>query len=350
MARPIWTGTLGFGLVSVPTALCSATEDHSVHFHQLEEGTADRIRYRRVNERTGEEVTRDRIVRGLDVGSGEYLVLSDDELDAIAPQRSTTIEIVDFVDLSEIDPVYYDTTYYLAPRGDAAARAYALLRAAMEQTQKVGIALFVLRGKERVVAVRPQRRTLAMQTMYFADEVRDPQVEIPDLPGEAALGERELTAACMLIESLTTTWDPARYQSTYRHQLQELIDRKRHGETIEVAAPAPQRAEVVDLVEALQASIDASNARARGTQARGARGTHARARGKRRGRAAARHERREDATRRTTPAAPTEGDVGAMTKADLRALASELGISGRSRMAKDELEDAVRRVAGRQAS
>lgn len=298
MARPIWTGTLGFGLVSVPIALFAATEDHSVHFHQLEEGTADRIRYRRVNERTGAEVTRDRIVRGLDAGGGEYVVLDDDELGAIAPRRSTTIEIADFVDLAEIDPVYYDTTYYLAPRGDAAARAYALLRAAMEQTQKVGIALFVLRGKERVVAVRPERRTLAMETMYFADEVRDPDVELPELPGDMELGERELKTASMLIESLATDWDPSRYQSTYRHQLEELIDRKRHGETVQVAAETPRRAEVVDLMEALQASLAASKAQARGARGSKARVSKASGSKARVSKAAARAERRDEATRR----------------------------------------------------
>lgn len=336
MARPIWTGSLGFGLVSVPIALFAATEDHSVHFHQLEEGTADRIRYRRVNERTGGEVTKDRIVRGLDVGSGEYVVLEEDELDAIAPKRSTTIEIVDFVDLADIDPVYYDTTYYLAPKGDTAARAYALLRAAMERTQKVGIALFVLRGKERVVAVRPERRTLAMETMYFADEVRDPDAELPALPDDVQLGEREMKTACMLIESLATQWDPSHYQSTYRRQLDELIDRKRHGEVLHVAAETPRRAEVVDLMEALQASLEASKAQARNAA---------------QGRAAARSQRRAEATRRTSGAQPhEEDDFGSMSKADLQSLASELGISGRSRMTKDQLEDAVRQGSGRRAS
>jgi len=341
MPRPIWTGTLGFGLVSVPVALFGATEDHSVHFHQLEEGTPDRIRYRRVNERTGEEVTRDHIVRGLDIGNGEYVILEDDELDAIAPQRSSTIEILDFVDLTEIDPVYYDTTYYLAPRGDAAARAYALLRAAMRQTNKVGIALFVLRGKERVVAVRPERRTLAMQTMYFADEVRDPDAALGDLPGEVELGERELKTACMLIESLAMSWDPSRYQSTYRHQLEDLIDRKRHGETVQPSAATSQRAEVVDLMAALQASLDASKAHAHGDRdGRGSRGT----------RAAAHSERREVATRRTSRSAPADSeDLGAMTKAELHALASALGISGRSRMSKDDLAAAVRQARKRGA-
>lgn len=347
MARPIWTGSLGFGLVSVPVALIAATEDHSVHFHQLEEGTADRIRYRRVNERTGEEVPRDRIVRGLDVGDGEYLIVDEDELEAIAPQRSTTIEIVDFVDLAEIDPVYYDTTYYLEPRGDAAARAYTLLRAAMEEARKVGIALFVLRGRERVVAVRPEPRVLAMETMHFADEVRDPEAEIPDLPDDVAPGGRELKTAGMLIESLTTEWDPSRYRSSYRDQVEELIERKRRGETVQVAAQAPRRAQAVDLMDALQASLQESESRS--TSAKTSPSGTARGRAAAPGRAAAQAERRSGATRRTAPPVPA-GDLDAMTKADLQAIAADLGISGRSRMTKRELEQAVRRASRRQAS
>jgi DNA end-binding protein Ku len=343
MARPIWTGSIGFGLVNVPVSLFAATEDHSVHFHQLERGTADRIRYRRVNERTGEEVPRERIVRGLDVGDGEYVVLDDDELDAIAPERSKSIEILDFVDLSEIDPVYYDTTYYLAPRGEAAERAYALLRAAMERTQKVGVALFVLRGRERVVAVRPEGQTLALETMFFADEVRDPESELPDLPAAATPGTRELETAQLLVDSLSTRWDPARYESSYRNALAELIERKRRGETVRVVAGSTAgTGKVVDLMEALSASLAA----ARGTADRAeADGSASASRGRGGGGGRGGGSGKAGARKRGT--AP---DYAAMTKAQLQSIASELDIAGRSKMSRDELERGVRRAAERRAS
>lgn len=371
MARPIWTGSLGFGLVNVPVGLYAATQDHGVHFHQLEQGTSDRIRYRRVNERTGEEVPRDRIVRAVDLGAGEYAVIEDEELDAIAPERSRAIEIADFVDLHQIDPVYFETTYYLAPRGDAAARAYALLRAAMEQSAKVGVALFVLRGRERVVAVRPDREVLALETMYFADEVRDPVEELPALPGDADFSERELSTAGMLIESLSTEWEPTRYRSTYREALRDLIERKRQGETVH--AP-PQRAErvapVVDLMDALNASLEASRRAGRpageaaegmadrragagptgtagsGGASSGAPRTGSRGRGAT-ARAGSSRSRGPAAARRRAEA---EEDLSGMTKSALMSRASELGIAGRSKMGRDELEDAVRRATRRKAS
>lgn len=328
MARPLWTGSLGFGLVNVPVGLYAATQDKGVHFHQLEEGTADRIRYRKVNERTGQEVPRERIVRAVDVGDGEYVVVTDDELDTIAPERSKTIEIADFVELAEIDPVFYETTYYLAPRGEAAGRAYALLRAAMEQNAKVGIALFVLRGRERVVAVRPDRRALALETMYFADEVRDPGAELPDLPGDLKLDERELKTASLLVDSLTTDWRPERYESSYRQQLRELIERKRHGETIEAPEqPTGGRGQVVDLMAALNASLEAS----------------------RRGGASGQSGRR-DASKRRAPRRAAAADYSAMSKNELARLAAELDVRGRSRMSRDDLEDAVRRASRRKAS
>lgn len=368
MARPIWTGSLGFGLVSVPVGLYAATQDHSVHFHQLEAGTSDRIRYRKVNERTGNEVPRERIVRGVDLGTGEHVMLDDDELGAIAPERSRTIEIADFVDLHEIDPVFFESTYYLGPRGDAAGRAYGLLRSAMAKTERVGIALFVLRGRERLVAVRPDEDVLALETMYFADEVRDPRAELPELPGQVEFNERELSTATMLIESLTTEWEPGRYRSTYREALQDLIERRRHGETVQTGSEPERVAPVVDLMEALNASLEASRRGERagadtdaGTRAgaggesgpgrraprrgsvRGGRTAQAAAGGGQRARSG-----RAGGRRRAAPA-PAE-DLGSMTKAALMSRASDLAIAGRSKMNRDELEDAVRRASRRRAS
>lgn len=390
MARPIWTGSLGFGLVSVPVGLYAATEDHAVHFHQLERDTTDRIRYRRVNERTGEEVPRDRIVRAVDLGTGEYVVIEDDELEAISPERSRTIEIDDFVDLHQIDPVYFETTYYLAPRGDAAARAYALLRTAMAESARVGVALFVLRGRERVVAVRPDREVLALETMYFADEVRDPKSELPELPGAMDFRARELSTAQMLIETLSTDWEPGRYRSTYRQAVRELIERKRHGETVQAPRQPEGVAPVVDLMEALNASLEATRRGGEGGDGRrtgeptgggvragrsaktatghrqdggraGGRSRGGRAVGGQRGRAGgggdssrgpgtSRADRRGRRGPRPANRSAAEDDPANMTKAALMSRAAELGIAGRSKMGRDELEGAVRRATRRQAS
>ncbi len=159
MARAIWTGSVAFGLVNVPVALYSATEDKTIHYNQFQTGTSDRIRYKRVNERTGREVKPEDIVRGHEVAKGDYVLVSDEELEAVEPGRSRTIDITDFVDLAEIDPIYFQKTYYLGPQGDgAAARAYALLHRAMADTGKAGIATFVFHGKQYLVALRATQR------------------------------------------------------------------------------------------------------------------------------------------------------------------------------------------------
>ena len=322
MAKPIWRGSLAFGLVNVPVGLYAATDDRGVRFHQFERGTADRVRYHRVNERTGAAVDLDHIVRGVEVGAGEYVMLEDEEIDAVAPERSRSIEITDFVDLDEIDPVHYRTTYYLGPQGEAAGRAYALLRRAMEDRRRVGIACFVLRGKEHLVAVRPDRDVLALETMYFADEIRDPRAEIPDLPEQGEPAPRELEAAGLLIDSLTTAWDPAAYHASYRERLEEVVDRKRRGQTVAAAPEEHERtAEIVSLMDALDASLKASRPRRRGEPAR-----------------------------RSRRGIGDAGDLAGKTKTALAAMASELGIAGRSKMDRDELERAVRRASGQRAS
>jgi len=209
MARAIWSGFLSFGLVSVPVGLYTATADQTTGFHQLHKGTLNRIRYRRVDEVTGEEVLLSDIVSGYDLGGGEYVVVSRDELREVAPGKSEQIEISDFVELERIDPVYFRQTYYLAPRGKAADRAYTLLRQAMQETSKVGIATLILRDKEHLVAVRPGDEVLILETMYFDDEIRKPREEIGNLPADTAFEGRELTVAKKLVESLTVDWSPA---------------------------------------------------------------------------------------------------------------------------------------------
>ena len=261
MPRTIWKGALNFGLVNVPVGLYSATQDKTIHFNQFEEGTSDRIRYRKVNERTGNEVPAAKIVKGFDLGGGEYVLLSDEELDAAEPEKSKLIEITDFVDLDEIDPVFYRSTYYLAPEGEAANKAYALLRQVMRQANKVAIGTVVMRNKEYPVAIRPDDDVLKLETMYFADEIRSPGKDLPDLPDADEVTDREVQMAKLLLESMESEWDPAKYHDTHREKVEALIEEKRQGHAIVTGVEsAPASTKVVDLMEVLSASIDSVKA------------------------------------------------------------------------------------------
>ncbi len=258
MPRTIWKGALSFGLVNVPVGLYPATSDKSIHFNQFEDGThSDRIRYKKVNERTGEEVPSDRIVKGFDLGGGEYVILTDEELSAAEPERSRQIEITDFVELDAIDPVYYRTTYYLAPEGKGNDKPYALLHKAMQESGKVGIATLVMRNKEYLVAIRPEGKGLALETMYFADEVRSPGKDLPALPDATDLSAKEIKMAQLLIESMENEWDPEQFHDTHREAVEALVEQKRQGQEIVIEA-APKPAKVVDLFEALSASVAAA--------------------------------------------------------------------------------------------
>jgi DNA end-binding protein Ku len=269
MARPIWTGSVAFGLVSVPVSLYAATEDKTVHFNQFQAGTSDRIRYKRVNERTGREVDLSDIVRGYEVGKGDYVLVTDEELEAVDPGGSRTIDIADFVDLAEIDPIYFQKAYYLAPQGEGATRAYALLYRAMADTGKAAIATFVLHGKQHLAAIRAgEADVLALETMFFADEVRDPRNEISDLPDAGAARGRDLTIAKQLIDSMAVTWNPQDYRDTYREQVEDLIERKQRGEEIVTEATPPEDSSVVDLGDALRRSLEAQKRRPGGGRGR----------------------------------------------------------------------------------
>ncbi len=256
--RTIWKGALSFGLVNIPVGLYPATSDKSIHFNQFEDGTSDRIRYKKVNERTGEEVTNDEIVRGFDLGGGEYVILTEEELESAEPKKSRQIEISDFVNQPDIDPVFFRATYYLAPEGAGADKAYALLRKAMADADRIGIATMVMRNKEYLVAIRPEDDALALHTMYFSDEVRVPGKELPELPDEGDVSDRELSMAQLLIESMESDWDPDRYHDTHREKVEALIEEKRQGHEIVIQEPAEPAAKVVDLMEALNASIKAA--------------------------------------------------------------------------------------------
>ena len=257
MPRSIWSGAISFGLVNVPVKLYSAVSRKTVRFNQLNKDTGNRIQQKRVDPETGEEVSYEQIVKGYELTKDRYVVITPEELDALDPERTRTIDIEDFVDLEEIDPVYYDHPYYLVP-DKGAAKAYGLLLGAMEQAGKVAIARVVLRSKEQLVAIRPSGDVLLMETMLFHDEVV-PADDIEDLPEgkELKASDRELKMAQQLIDSLSSEFDPSRYHDEYREKVIELIERKASGEEIAVQPEAPQPARVPDLMAALEASLAA---------------------------------------------------------------------------------------------
>jgi DNA end-binding protein Ku len=322
MARALWSGFVTFGLVSVPVGLFRATDDQTVHFNQLHKGTSHRIRYKKVDEVTGEEVPADEIVNGFDLGDGEYVVVTKEELKDAAPGKSELIEISDFVDLAAIDPIYFRSTYYLAPKGKGADRAYSLLRQAMQESKKIGIATLVLRDKEHLVAIRPGDDVLILETMYFPAEIRTASEELDSLPEQASFEGRELAVAKTLIDSLTVDWEPDRYQNTYRSRVEELIESKRDGKTV-VAKTSKPKTNVVDLMAALEASV----ARTGTTAGKNSDNNSDKAPAKKAGKVD------------TKPAgkAPLEK----LSKAKLSALAAEFEIAGRSAMSKDDLVSAL---------
>ena len=258
MPRSMWSGAISFGLVNVPVKLYSAVSRKTVRFNQLSAKTGSRIAQKRVDPTTGEEVPYEDIVKGYELTKDRYVLISQDELDALDPERTRTIDIEDFVDIADIDPVYYDHPYYLVP-DKGAAKAYGLLLDAMRESGKVAIARVVLRSKEQLVAIRPAfDDVLMMETMIFADEVVPPG-DIEDLPDadELKVTDRELRMARQLIDSLSSDFEPEKYHDEYREKVLELIERKASGEEIAVQPEAPQPTKVPDLMAALEASLAA---------------------------------------------------------------------------------------------
>jgi DNA end-binding protein Ku len=254
MPSAIWSGSISFGLVAVPVRVVSATKSLDVRFNQLEEGTNARIRYRKVSEATGEEVPADRIRKGYEISPGQYVVVDDEEMRALAPKASRMIEIEDFVDLEEIDPLYFEQPYYLAP--DAAAlKPYRLLVEAMSELHKVAIGRVVIRSKESLVAIRPLDGILCLETMRYADEVQARSGLIPEDAAPADPSEREVAMARQLIEALSGHFEPERYHDEYREQLLEVIRRKAAGEEIVAEPTVEEPGKVVDLMAALEASL-----------------------------------------------------------------------------------------------
>jgi DNA end-binding protein Ku len=249
----IWSGSIGFGLVNVGVKVVSATKNRDVRFNQLEQSSGARIRYRKVSDASGDEVPSEQIVKGYEIQPGQYVVVDDDEMKALAPKASRTIQIEDFVELDQIDPVYFDNPYYLAPDADA-AKSYKLLVDAMTELRKVAIGRMIMRSKESLVAIRPVDGILCLETMRYADEVLPIAGITPD-EEVAAPSERELAMAKQLIETLSADFEPEKYHDEYRDQLLDLIERKAAGEEIVAEPTVEDRGKVLDLMAALEQSL-----------------------------------------------------------------------------------------------
>jgi DNA end-binding protein Ku len=250
----IWTGTISFGLVTVPVRAVSATRSRDVRFNQLEETTGARIRYRKVSEQTGDEVPNEKIVKGYEISPGQYVTVTDDEMRALAPKASRTIDIEDFVDLDRIDPIYFEQPYYLAPDPNS-VKPYRLLVEAMTDLRKVAIGRIVMRSKERLVAIRPYDGLLCLETMRYEDEVVPVADVIPPLDEDSEPAERELEMARQLVASLEADFEPDKYHDTYREELLSLIEKKAAGEEIVERPAAEEPGKVLDLMAALEASL-----------------------------------------------------------------------------------------------
>ena len=259
MPRAIWSGAISFGLVNIPVKLYSAVSKKTVRFHQIDAESGQRIRQQRVNPGSGEEVPYEQIVKGYEISPDRYVTITPEELESLEPQKTRTIDIEEFVDLEQIDPIYYDHPYYLAP-DKGAAKAYKLLLDAMEEADKVAIARVVIRSKENLVALRSYGGAITMETMLFPDEVTQPDSieELSAVDGDVKTTKRELDMAKQLIESLSGDFDPSGYRDEYRDRVLDLIERKAAGETITIEEPVAEKKEVPDLMAALEASISAS--------------------------------------------------------------------------------------------
>lgn len=304
MPRPTWKGHVSFGLVNVPVRMYTAVRSHDVRFRQVHAATRARVRHQRVDAETGEEVPPEEVVKGYELGDGQYLVVDPDELARLDPEKSRTIEIHDFVDVGDIDPVYFDRPYYLAPDGEAATRPYRLLTEAMQRSGRAAIATFVMRTRQYLAAIRARDDVLVLSTMNFADEVVDPaDLDVPELD-QVEVADREVEMAEQLIDHLFTEFDPERYHDDHQERIREFLESKASGEEVHLPAPREDRGEVVDLMAALEQSL-------RG-QSDGA------------------------------PARRDDEDLEEMTRDELYELAQQQDVPGRSSMSKAELVEVLR--------
>jgi DNA end-binding protein Ku len=260
MARAIWSGAISFGLVNVPVRLYSGTRDHGVHFHQVDKGSGSRIRYEKVAETSGKRVQPEQIELGYEIDKGKLVVVDPKELDELRPATTRTIDISDFVNLSEIDPVYFNRTYWLAPDGEPALRAYRLLLAAMESSAQAGIGTLVMRNKQYLAAVRPREGALALSSMRFFDEVVA-AAEVKELPSRGAKPDaKELRLATQIIDSMSGPWKPESYHDTYTEEVRRLVRAHEKGRDL-VVEPRPADRVSLDLTAALEASLDAARSK-----------------------------------------------------------------------------------------
>jgi DNA end-binding protein Ku len=260
MPRAIWSGSISFGLVNIPVKLYTAVSKKNVSFHQIDSATQSRVKMQRINS-DGDEVPYERIVKGYELSPDRYVLIEPDELDALDPEATHSIDIEEFVDLADIDPMFYDAPYFVAPV-KAAEKPYALLVRAMEEQGKVGIARFVMRTKQYLAAIRPKDGKLLISTMVYADELV-PDKEIGEFDGldDITVSEKELKMARQLVESLSADFDPSEFKDEYREKVLDLIERKAGGETISVETPQPaDDGKVVDLMAALEASVKEARA------------------------------------------------------------------------------------------
>ncbi len=329
MASTVWKGSISFGLVSVPVKLFTAVRDHDVSFHQYSRETGARIRYKKVDGSTDEVVSSGDIVKGWDAGDERIVIVESNELDQLDPDKSELLDILDFVDLDQIDPVFYDRPYNVVPAGEAAAKAYRLLVEAMVKTHKVAIARFVMRGKEHLAALRPRDGLLVLSTMRFADEVVEPRsADGTKLVDDAEVRDRELAMAEQLIGSLTTEFDPTQYRDEHQERIIAFLEAKAEGETFEAPQPREQ-GKVIDLIAALEQSLGRRDDEAAASTAPSA-------------------EPDAEPEAQTSSGQATQASYDEMSKDELYDLAQTRKIAGRSSMSKSELIEALRN--GDQAS
>ena len=263
MPRQSWSGTISFGLVAIPVKLYSAVSRKSVSFNQLDDRNLARVRYRKVNAETGEEVPEDHIVKGFEVSKDRYVVITSGDLEPLVPAATKTVDLEEFVSLDEIDPLLFDTAYYVVPDGHP--KPYALLCAAMAATNKVALGRFVMRSKQHVAAIRALDGRLVMSTLVYVDELVDPSaLSELDAVADVEVSDREMSMAQMLVESLTTEFDVSKYSDEYSARVMELIDAKAAGAEPVASEAASAKPKVVDIMAALEASVaEAKQARTR---------------------------------------------------------------------------------------
>ena len=256
----MWKGSISFGLVNIPVKMFAATEDKDIRFRNIHKECHTPIKYEQVCPSCNKKISSDEIVRGFEYEPGRFVIIEDSDLDAIRPDVTKSIEIVDFVLLKDIDPIYYTKSYYLSPQ-DTGGKAYNLLREAMNKTGRIAVARIVIRDKESLAVVRVYKNLLVLETIYYPDEVRDTK-QVPGIADNINVNEAELNMATQLIGSLTHEFEPEKYKNEYRDKLMDLISKKAEGDEI-VAAPDVQKTNVIDLMQALQASLQQTQAKYR---------------------------------------------------------------------------------------